>query len=335
MMQAAWYEKNGPADQVLQVGQQPVPQASAGQVRLRLACSGVNPSDVKSRAGGRPVRWDLIIPHSDGAGMIDQVGQGVDTGRVGERVWLWNAQYNRPHGTAAEYIVLPAEQAVELPENVSFEAGACLGIPALTAFRAVELAQLEAGQTVLIIGGASGVGYYAAQMAQAQGARALTTVGSQTKAAFLHESGVNDTILYKEESVADRVLAMTDGVGVNAIIDMDLSTTIALVDEHVLAPHGRFVCYGSNERGIVPLNYGAWLPRSLSLQFFLVYELTRSQRQRALDGVQALLLKGLQHHIGPTYPLTDIVLAHEAVESGKTFGNVIVDCGSERMRAVA
>jgi len=328
MMQAAWYEKNGPADQVLQVGQQPVPQADAGQVRVRLACSGVNPSDVKSRAGGRPVRWNLIIPHSDGAGIIDQVGQGVDAGRVGERVWLWNAQYNRAHGTAAEYIVLPATQAVQLPENVSFEAGACLGIPALTAFRAVELAQLEAGQTVLIIGGASGVGYYAAQMAQAKGARVLTTVGSQTKAAFLHESGVKDTILYKEESVADRVLAMTDGAGVNAIIDMDLSTTIALVDEHVLAPHGRFVCYGSNERGIVPLNYGQWLPRSLSLHFFLVYELTQAQRLRALDGVQAMLRKGmLQHHIGPVYPLADIVLAHQAVESGRSVGNVIVDCG--------
>jgi NADPH2:quinone reductase len=329
MMQAAWYEKNGPADQVLQVGQQPVPQAGSGQVRVRLACSGVNPSDVKSRAGGRPVRWDLIIPHSDGAGVIDEVGEGVDPGRVGQRVWVWNAQYNRPHGTAAEYIALPAEQAVVLPESVSFEAAACLGIPALTAFRAVEFAQLEAGQSVLIIGGASGVGYYAAQMAQAQGARVLTTVGSQTKAAFLHESGVKETILYKEESVADRVLAMTDGAGVNAIIDMDLSTTIALVDEHVLAPHGRFVCYGSNERGVVPLNYGAWLPRSLSLHFFLVYELTSVQRARALDGVQEMLRKGLLlHHIGPTYPLADIVLAHQAVESGRSFGNVIVDCGA-------
>ncbi|AFK64033.1 alcohol dehydrogenase [Advenella kashmirensis WT001] len=328
MMQAAWYEKNGPADQVLQVGQQPVPQADAGQVRVRLACSGVNPSDVKSRAGGRPVRWNLIIPHSDGAGIIDQVGQGVDAGRVGERVWLWNAQYNRAHGTAAEYIVLPAEQAVELPENVSFEAGACMGIPALTAFRAVELAQIEPEQTVLVIGGASGVGYYAVQMAQAQGARVITTVGSQTKAAFLHESGVHDTILYKEESVADRVLAMTDGAGVNAIIDMDLSTTIALVDAHVLAQHGRLVCYGSNERGVVPLNYGQWLPRSLSLHFFLVYELTHAQRLRALDGVQAMLRKGLlEHHIGPTYPLADVVLAHQAVESGTSLGNVIVNCG--------
>ena len=327
-MQAAWYAENGPADQVLQVGRQPVPWAGAGQVRVRLACSGVNPSDVKSRAGGRPVRWDLIIPHSDGAGTIDQAGPGVEASRVGERVWLWNAQYNRPHGTAAEYIVLPAEQAMILPESVSFEAGACLGIPALTAFRAVELAQLEPGQAVLVIGGASGVGYYAVQMAQAQGARVLTTVGSQAKAAFLHAAGVKDTILYKQESVADRVLELTNGAGVHAIIDMDLSTTIALVDEYVLAPHGRLVCYGSNERGVVPLNYGAWLPRSLSLHFFLVYELTRLQRLRALEGLQHMLRTGmLQHHIGPTYPLANIILAHQAVENGTSLGNVIVDCG--------
>ena len=329
-MLAAWYAENGAAEKVLQVGQQPVPQAGPGQVRVRLACSGVNPSDVKSRAGARPVRWDRIIPHSDGAGVIDEAGEGVDAGSVGQRVWVWNAQYNRSHGTAAEYIVLPARQAAVLPESVSFEAGACLGIPALTAFRAVELAQLEAGQTVLIIGGASGVGYYAAQMARAQGARVLTTVGPQTKAAFLRERGFDETILYKEEPVAERVLALTGGNGVNAIIDMDLSTTIALVEQGALASQGRFVCYGSNERGAVPLNYGAWLPRSLSLHFFLVYELTPAQRMRAIDGVQAMLRDGLlQHNIGPTYALADIVLAHQAVESGATFGNVIVDCSTD------
>ncbi|HBP28180.1 NADPH:quinone reductase [Advenella sp. FME57] len=327
MMLAAWYTANGPAEQVLQVGQQPVPEAGTVQVRVRLACSGVNPSDVKSRSGARAVRWNLIIPHSDGAGTIDQTGEGVQAGRVGERVWLWNAQYNRPHGTAAQYIVLPAQQAVVLPDNVSFEAGACLGIPALTAYRAVELAQLEAGQTVLIIGGASGVGYYAAQIARARGARVLTTVGSQTKAAFLRERGIDESILYKEEPVAERVLAMTGEKGVNAIIDMDLSTTIALVEQGALAPHGRFVCYGSNERGTVPLNYGAWLPRSLSLHFFLVYELTQAQRTRAIDGIQALLRDGqLQHNIGPVYDLTKIVSAHQTVEGGTSFGNVIVNC---------
>ncbi len=328
-MQAAWYERNGPASDVLQVGVQPTPEPGPGEVRVRIACSGVNPSDVKSRAGGRPVRWSFIIPHSDGAGVIDQVGEGVGSDRIGERVWVWNAQYNRPHGTAAEYVALPAAQAVFLPDDVSFESGACLGIPALTAYRAVELAELDAGHTVLIIGGASSVGFYAAQMARSRGARVITTVGSKDKAAFLHDAGFGETILYKDESVADRVLSLTDGVGVNAIIDMDFSTTAQLVDQGVLAPHGKFVCYGSNQRGSVPINYAAWLPRSLSLHFFLVYELAPVQRARALAGVQAMLRDGsLQHHIGPRFELADITLAHQAVEGGTAFGNVIVNCGA-------
>lgn len=327
MMHAAWYEQNGPADRVLRFGTQPTPEPGHGEVRIRLACSGVNPSDVKSRAGSRPVQGRLVIPHSDGAGVIDKVGEGVDPRRVGERVWVWNAQYNRPCGTAAQYIALPEAQAVPLPDGVSFEAGACLGIPALTAYRAVEIADLEPDHTVLVIGGASAVGFYAAQMARARGARVIATVGSDSKATFLREAGLGETILYKDEPVAERVLSMTNGGGVNAIIDMDFSTTAALVDKGVLAPHGRFVCYGSNDRGAVPVNYAAWLPRSLSLHFFLVYELTPAQRTRALEGVQALLReRRLQHHIGQKFELADIVLAHQAVESGTAFGNVVVNC---------
>ena len=325
-MQAAWYERNGAAQDVLQFGERPTPEAGRGEIRIRVVCSGVNPSDVKSRAGSRPVRDDYIIPHSDGSGVVDQVGPGVSTHRVGDRVWVWNAQYNRPYGTAAEYITLPANQAVPLPQDVSFEAGACLGIPALTAYRAIELADLEPGSTALVIGGSSAVGYYAAQMARARGARVITTVGSVEKAAFMHDAGLPDTVLYKKESVAERVLAQTDGKGVNAIIDMDFSTTAALVDEGVLASHGKFVCFGSNNRGAVPVNYAAWLPRSLSLHFFLVYLLTPAQRDRALQGVQALLKDGtLQHHIGPSFALSDIIKAHQAVENG-AFGNVIVNC---------
>lgn len=329
MMKAAWYERNGPAGEVLRVGEQPVVEPAAGEVRVRVMCSGVNPSDVKSRAGSRPVREGIVIPHSDGAGIIECVGEDVDPGRVGERVWLWNAQYKRPHGTAAEYVTLPANQAVALPEGTSFEAGACMGIPALTAYRAVELAGLEAGKSVLVIGGASAVGFYAAQMARARGARVITTVGSQAKANALNDAGFSETIRYKEESVAERVLSMTEGVGVDAIIDMDFSTTAALVDQGVLAQYGHYVCYGSNARGHVPLNYGAWLPLSLSLHFFLVYELTPTVRRRAVEGVQELLRHDrLQHNIGPTFALSDIVLAHEAVESGTVFGNVIVNCSA-------
>jgi len=326
MMRAAWYERNGAAAEVLRFGEQPVPMPGPGEVRVRVMFSGVNPSDVKARAGSRAVREGIVIPHSDGAGVVDVAGQGVDPARIGERVWIWNAQHKRPHGTAAEYVVLPSRQAVSLPDSTSFEAGACLGIPAMTAYRAVDLAEVGSGQSVLVIGGASAVGFYALQMARARAARVITTVGSQEKAAFLHHAGFQDTVLYKQESVTERVLALTEGAGVNAIIDMDFSSSSSLVDEGVLAAHGNFISFGSNFRGPVPVNYGAWLPRSLTLKFFLIYELTPAQRLSTVSGLQALLRQGrLNHHIGHRYPLWDIVAAHVAVERG-ALGNVVVDC---------
>src|SRR5450759_1541611 len=148
-MRAAYYETNGSARDVLHVGEVATPQAGPGEVRVKLAASGVNPSDVKARQGAtRKIAWPRVIPHSDGAGVIDQVGDGVPKSRIGERVWVWNGQWKRAFGTAAEYIALPAAQAVKLPENTSFEAGACLGIPALTAYHAVALANAAKGATL-------------------------------------------------------------------------------------------------------------------------------------------------------------------------------------------
>src|SRR4028118_2064390 len=152
-MRAAWYEKIGPAKEVLQVGEIPDVEPGSGEVRVRVHASGVNPSDWKTRSGHRPMMFPRVIPHSDDAGVIDRVGFGVPTSRVGQRVWTWNAQWKRPFGTAAEYVVLPAEQAVRLPDCVSFDEGACLGIPAMTAHRALTLDASPAGQTVLVAGG--------------------------------------------------------------------------------------------------------------------------------------------------------------------------------------
>ncbi|ARP79378.1 NADPH:quinone oxidoreductase [Bordetella genomosp. 8] len=324
-MRAALYSRNGPARDVLQVTDLPTPEPAPGEVRVKLAVSGVNPSDVKSRAGSRPVTQGFVVPHSDGAGVIDRVGSGVAQGRVGERVWIWNGQWQRPMGTAAGYIVLPAAQAVPLPGGVSFEAGACMGIPGLTAMRGVMLLGDLAGKTVLVTGGASGVGYYAAQMARLRGARVITTVGSVEKAGVLEKAGIADNILYKQESVPDRLLEMTGGRGVDAIVDMDFSTTAALVPAGAVAPHGVIAVYGSNQRGDIPLNFGAWLPRSLSLHFYLVYDLLPEQRRQTVDALDALLRGNeLSHLVAPAYPLDDIAGAHEAVESGRIVGNVVV-----------
>src|SRR5471030_3194593 len=182
-MRAAFYEKNGSAREVLRVGEIATPQAGPGEVRVKLATSGVNPSDVKGRQGSRKIAWPQLVPQSDGAGIVDQVGDGVPKSRIGERVWIWNGQWKRPFGTAAEYIALPAAQAVTLPERVSFEAGACLGIPAMTAFHAIELAEAAKGGALLVAGGAGAVGQYAIQFAKAKGARVIATISSPEKAA--------------------------------------------------------------------------------------------------------------------------------------------------------
>jgi NADPH2:quinone reductase len=183
-MKAAWYERNGPAREVLQVGEMPDPEPGPGEVRVQVHASGLNPSDWKTRAGSsRRMAFPRVIPHSDGAGVIDRVGAGVPARRVGERVWLWNAQWKRPYGTAAEFVVLPASQAVPLPSNVGFEVGACLGIPALTAHRAVTCDGPIAGQSVLVSGGAGAVGRYAIQFAKLLGAgQVMATVSSPEKA---------------------------------------------------------------------------------------------------------------------------------------------------------
>jgi NADPH2:quinone reductase len=207
-MRAAYYEKNGPAAEVLHVGEVETPQPGPGEVRVKLKTSGVNPSDVKTRAGmARKIAFPRVIPQSDGAGVIDMVGEGVARSRVGERVWTWNGAWKRPFGTAAEYIVLPEAQAVRLPDAVSFEAGACLGIPALTAWHAIDIAGAKSGATLLIAGGAGAVSHYAIQFAKARGANVLTTVSSPEKAKVAREAGADVTIDYKTENVGERVKA--------------------------------------------------------------------------------------------------------------------------------
>jgi NADPH2:quinone reductase len=324
-MRAAWYSKNGEARDVLVIGELPTPTPASGEVRVNLATSGVNPSDVKSRRG-RPLGSERIVPHSDGAGIIDAVGDGVPSTRIGERVWIWNGQWQRPMGTAAESIVLPEKQAVLLPDSTDFAAAACLGIPAMTAFHAVRLLNDIAGKTVLVIGASSAVGHYAAQLAVIKGAKVLGTVGSADKARHALAAGVETTINYKTESVADRVKELTAGRGVDAIVDMDFSTTIQLPGSGGLAPHGTLVSYGSNAYGDIAVPYRALLWNSVSLRFFLVYDLMPHDRRAVVDGLSQLLAaRSLVHTVGARFGLDDVAAAHEAVEGGGVIGNVIVE----------
>ena len=323
-MQAAWYERNGSAAEVMQVGEQPTPQPAAGEVRVKLHYSGVNPSDVKSRMA-RPLGGPFIIPHSDGAGVIDAVGAGVDASRVGQRVWTWNAQWQRPCGTAAEYVCLPSAQAVVLPDGVSFQAGACMGIPGLTALQAVRLAGDVSHQTVLVTGASSAVGHYVTQMLKRRGATVIGTVGSEAKAAHAKAAGADHCVFYKTEDAVARVKTLTGGQGVNTIIDMDFSTTIQWMAQGIMRPHGHLVCYGSNPPADISVSFRPMLFNSFTLSFFLVYELTAQDRAVCVSELNQMLQhKQLMHTIAEEFSLAQVVQAHQAVESGKLIGNVVV-----------
>lgn len=325
-MKAAWYERNGAPRDVLRVGEMPTPIAEPGEVRVRLHASGVNPSDVKSRRN-RPPGAARIIPHSDGAGIIDAVGSGVDHGRIGQRVWLWNGQWRRPFGTAAEWISLPEAQAVPLPEGVDFSIGACLGIPAMTAIHAVNLHGDIRGKTLIVIGAGSAVGHYAVQIAKMRGARVISTA-SAARAPHARQAGADFVIDYKAKDVAATVKGLTGGKGADGLIDMDFYSTAAIISNGALAPHGKIVCYGSSLAGDVPVSFPTMLWSSLTLQVFLVYELLPAEREAAVSGLTEMLEKNsLKHLIGGRYGLDEIAKAHEAVEKGEVVGNVVVEIG--------
>src|SRR5579859_528118 len=323
-MRAAFYETNGPAREVLRVGEQPTPQPGPGEVRVRVKASGVNPSDVKARRGQRRGMGNPItIPHSDGAGVIDAVGPGVDPGRVGQRVWLWNGQWKRPFGTAADFIALPATQAVPLPDSVPFEVGACLGIPFLTAWRAVHWRPARAGETLLVAGGAGAVGHYAVQLAWRRGYHVIASVSSSEKAAVAKAAGAEATVNYREEDLAEAVRRATGGVGVDRVIEVNLSANAGLYERY-LRHDGSVVVYGSDDWA-TSLPLYQWLIHGIELAIFIVYELPPDIRAQGIAAAQAALADpSFEHRIAARFPLERIAEAHEAVESGKMIGNVVV-----------
>ena len=326
-MRAASYERTGPAHEVLTVGELPTPLPGAGEVRVRVQWSGINPSDVKSRGGlmGSKLPFPRIIPHSDGAGVIDAVGEGVPQGRVGERVWTWNAAWGRPFGTAAQYVVLAQAQAVALPEGVPLEAGACLGIPALTAYQAVATDGGVLGKRVLVTGGAGGVGHYAVQLARLLGARqVIATVSSPQKAQLAQEAGADHVLNYRSEDVAGRVRALTGGQGVDRIIEVDLAANLQQ-DLEAVRPDGEWVVYGSSARD-VPMPFGPLIFKNIGVRFFIVYHLSAADRARAEAHLTALLARGdLQHNIAERLPLERVAEGHALVEGGQVRGNVVLE----------
>jgi NADPH:quinone reductase len=326
-MFAAVYDRTGPAVEVLRIEEIATPTPGPGEVRVELHWSGVNPSDVKSRAGLRTktLPFPRIVPHSDGAGVIDKVGEGVASSRVGERVWTWNAAWGRAFGTAAQYVVLPAEQAVHLPDRVDLAAGACFGIPALTAWYALAIDGGIAGRSVLIAGGAGAVGHYAIQLAKLMGAaRVFATVSGIEKAELALAAGADVVLNYRRENVPARISEATKGEGIDRIVEVDMAANAAL-DLEVLRQGGDIIVYGSGTSDVA-LSFSAGIRKHARVRFILVYTMPPAERQRALEQLTELLESNrLVHNIAARLPLTHIAAAHELVESGRAVGNVVLE----------
>ena len=327
-MKAAYYERPGPARDVLTIGDLPDPVAGPGEVLVRVAVSSVHPSDVKLRAGGRPgvdgIGYPRIVPHSDGAGTIEAVGEGIDPGRVGQRVWLWNGQWQRSHGTCAELIALPEAQAVPLPNAASFADGACMGIPAMTAHACLFPEGSPKGKTVLVTGGAGAVSIYAIQMAKAAGARVLTTVSSEGKADYARIMGADHTIDYRRENVAEAIMAATDGYGIDHAVDLEFGSNIdALAD--VMRPNGAIVAYGSAAAREPALPFYTLMFKRVTVRTELVYLLPDAPRAEGIAYLTDALERGtLKHAVAAEMPLDDVVAAHELVEGGNRRGCVLI-----------
>lgn len=328
-MRAAFYERTGPASEVLHFEEIATPVPGPGEVRVKVAWSGVNPSDVKARAGLRTqtLPFPRIVPHSDGSGMIDQVGPNVPSTRIGERVWVWNAAWMRQFGTAAQYVVLPAEQAVCLPENTDLAVGACLGIPALTAYRAVTVDGGVADKSVLVAGGAGAVGHYAIQLARIKGARqVIATVSGTEKANLAREAGADLILNYKTDDLPAAIADATHGQGVDRIVEVDVAANINL-DIALLRSDGDVIVYGSGKSEIgVP--FSPAIRKGVHLYFFIVYSLDPDIRQSAITDLSKLLEEErLSHNIAARLPLSQIAEAHDLVEQGRINGNVILEVG--------
>jgi len=328
-MRAAWYQRLGPARDVLAVGDIATPEPGAGEVRVRLAASAVNPSDVKRRLGHiYAMEHPRVIPNSDGAGVVDATGPGVASDWMGRRVWLYNGQRGgRAFGTAAEYICLAEHLVTPLPEGVSFAEGACLGIPAMTAHRGVFGGGPVDGQTLLVTGGAGAVGHYAVQLAKWGGAKVVATVSGDAKAEEARAAGADAVVNYREPDAADRILAATGGKGVDRIVEVGFGANMP-VTERVLNTNGSMSVYAADGGELAAFPFRFFLTHCITVEFFVLNTIPLAARDQARRDITRWLEEGAAiHRVAGIYPLDRIAEAHEAVERGDKRGTVIVQPG--------
>lgn len=327
-MKAVWYERTGAAPTVLTVGEMPTPVAGPGEVRIRLEASGVNPADVGRRGGSyRALEFPRVIPNSDGAGIVDQIGDGVTRFAVGDRVWLFNGQRNgRAFGTAAEYITLADYLVTPLPEDVSFAAGATLGIPGMTAWCCLFADGPITGQTVLVTGGAGAVGHYAVQLAKWGGARVIATVSSPVKDMEARLAGADLVVNYRTEDVVAKIMAFTEQRGVDRVIDVDFGGNIATTLK-IMAMNSTIAVYATNGNRTPMIPMRDLMEKCIALRTLVLFALPPPLLEAAQADISKWLAAGTRvHNIAGQFALAETAQAHMAVEKGDKMGTVIVDC---------
>jgi NADPH2:quinone reductase len=327
-VKAVWYERTGPAGDVLAYGEMPTPVAGPGEVRVRLQASGVNPADVGRRAGSyRAMEFPRVVPNSDGAGIVDQLGDGVTRLSVGQRVWLYNGQRNgRAFGTAAEYIALAERLVTPLPDNMSFAAGATLGIPCMTAWCSLFGDGPIAGQTVLVTGGAGAVGHYAVQLAKSGGARVIATVSSAAKAEQARLAGADLVANYRTEDVVAKVMAFTGQRGVDRVVDVDFGGNIATTLK-AMATNSTIAVYATNgdRTPVVPMR--DLMEKCIAVRALMLFALPPPLLAAAQSDISKWLAAGQRiHNVAAQFALSQTAQAHLAVEKGDKLGTIIVDC---------
>ncbi|MEM7291977.1 MAG: NADPH:quinone reductase [Pseudomonadota bacterium] len=326
-MKAAFYEHFGTAADVLVVGDKPIGKPAEGEVQIRMMASGVNPSDVKKRAGARGEMTDaFVIPHSDGAGIVQALGAGVDQGWLNQRVWVCEAQHGRALGAAAEQVNLPIGMIATLPDNTSFAEGAAIPIPMMTAHRCLTSAGEIEGLTVLVTGAMGRVGHYAVQMAREMGARVVATVGSEEDLAEVRALGVTEAVNFRDTDHFEQLLEMIGPSTVDRVVDVEFGANL-LSSLPLLKDNAVIASYASGREPMPQIDFYALMFRNIFVHPVLVYSMPAAAKVSAKASINAMLsAEKIVHRINHTLPLDDIARAHELVEAGAR-GAVIVESG--------
>ena len=326
MMRAITYSEFGMSTDVLKLRELPVPKADKGEVLVSLEYSGSNPSDAKSRAGNRPgitkPQFERIVPNSDGSGIITAVGEGVDKTRIGERVWIWNGQWQRPNGTAAEYITVPSDQAVEMPDDMSFETGACLGIPGLTASYCTLGDGPVKGKTVFVSGGAGAVGHTCIQLAKWSGANVIAS-GSENGFEHIRDAGADHVFDYKDPDLSKKILDICPA-GVDRAIEVEFGENVNLLHK-IVRQNGEISLYGGAKNMNPTFPFGPYLFKALKINIALIYILPKQDRDLAIQALHDAYSDGaLKMAVGGLFNLEECALSHDATLAPGRKGSVLI-----------